>query len=98
MKLSLNTKSLKGISYGTTLRPSRDWLVLVSVIFVCLLISVGWNLWTFNKVTQGGSVGTGTAPEQTGAPAFDGVTNLFEQRAAEEGRYRNEYRFVDPSR
>lgn len=95
---SLNTKSLKGISYGAALRPSRDWLLLLALFVVLLLISVGWNLWTFTKVTAGGAIGASVPVQEPGTPAVDSVTKLFEARALEEARYKNEYRFVDPSR
>lgn len=93
----MTTKGLKGVGYGATLRPSRDWLLLLAFSFACLLISVGWNLWTFNKVTEGGSVGAGTPVQEVGTPAVDSVTKLFEERAVEEAQYKSEYRFVDPS-
>lgn len=96
--MKLSTKNLKGIGYGATLRPSRDWLVLIALLFIGLLVSVGWNLWTFKKVTEGNSLGAPPPAQDTGTPAVDSVHALFEQRAAEEGKYRNEYRFVDPSR
>ena len=94
---SLNTKSLKGISYGPALRPSRDWLVLVALAFIGLLMSVGWNLWTFNKVTEGQPIGTAPSSQEAENPAVDSVTRLFGERALEEARYKTEYRFVDPS-
>ena len=96
-RFSLNTKSLKGLSYGRVLRPSRDWLLLLALALACLLISVGWNLWTFNKVTEGGSVGAPAPAQDTNGSAIDAVTKLFEERALEENRYKSEYRFVDPS-
>ncbi|MEA2701796.1 MAG: hypothetical protein QOE22_505 [Candidatus Parcubacteria bacterium] len=91
------TKNLKGLHYGTALRPSRDWLVVLTLTFVLMLASVAWNLWTFAKVTGGEPIGT-EAPQQTaGTASTDEVVKLFEERAAEEARYRNDYRFVDPS-
>lgn len=94
---SLSTKSLKGISYGKALRPSRDWLLLLGLVFICLLASVGWNLWTFTNVTEGGSVGAPAPAQDANASAVDSVSALFEERALEEARYRSDYRFVDPS-
>jgi hypothetical protein len=94
---SLHAKSLKGIHYGATLRPSRDWLLLIAFSFVCLLASVGWNLWTFTKVTRGQSFEASITTQETNATAVDTVTKLFEARAIEEARYKSEYRFVDPS-
>lgn len=94
---SLRTKGLKGISYGTILRPSRDWLLLLALALICLLVSVGWNLWTFDTVTEGGAVGADAPVQEPGTASLDSVTRLFEARALEEARYKNEYRFVDPS-
>jgi hypothetical protein len=94
---SLNTKSLKGLSYGVDLRPSRDWLILLAFIFVCLLMSVVWNLWMFGKVTAGETIGTGGVQQPPNAAPVDEVGKLFEERALEEARYKGEYHFVDPS-
>jgi hypothetical protein len=91
------TKSLKNIHYGTALRPSRDWLVLLVCTFVFMLVSVAWNLWMFGKVTSGQSIGTETAQRPVHTAPIEAVTKLFESRAAEEARYKTDYRFVDPS-
>lgn len=98
MKLSLNTKKLtNAFSYGEQLRPLRDWLVLLSVAALLLILSVGWNLWLFAKVTSGETIGS-----QSGKTAVEGlpdgaVERMFEGRAEERARYQNTYRFVDPS-
>lgn len=91
------TKNLKGIHYGTALRPSRDWLTLLTLMVALLLASVAWNLWAFSKVTEGETIGTETPQQADTTATFDAVNKVFEMRAAEDARYRNEYRFVDPS-
>jgi len=96
-KLTNITVGLKGIGYGDELRPSRDWLILLSISFVILLGSVVWNLWTFSQVTKGDAVGNETAPSGTDTSVIDSATRLFEERRTEEAKYKNEYRFVDPS-
>lgn len=99
MKLSrLGTLNiLKRINYGPRLRPSRDWLVILAIAFTLLLCSVVWNLWTFARVTGGETIGTQSPPPATADLPVDSVNRIFERRAAEEARYRSEYRFVDPS-
>ena len=91
------SKGLKSVRYGTALHPSRDWLVLLACAFVGILASIAWNLWTFTKVTEGEPIGTEALSPAADRAPVDAVTKLFEKRAAEEARYRNEYRFVDPS-
>ncbi len=95
----LNLKTLSSISYGATVRPQRDWFVLISVGLVLFIASAGWNAWLFYRVFNGEVLTT-----DSGAPAAS-VTNdtlskaeaIFSKRSAEESRYRKEYHFVDPS-
>lgn len=99
MKLTLpkNLSSFKLPSYGDRPRPLRDWFILVSLGAILLGLSVGWNAWQFVRVTEGQTIGE--AVPQTIAPAaasLEGVRSVFQNRAAEEARYRTEYRFVDP--
>ena len=88
----------KALSYGGALRPMRDWLVLLALTLVLLLLSVGWNLLTFKKVTEGEPLDAGAAPLPLREAPVGKVEALFEQRAIEAERYLTEYRFVDPSR
>lgn len=95
MNFSLNPIT-KNLHYGQRLRPARDWLVLLAIFMLALAISVTYNLLTFSHVTRGQLIGNSnvTTPTQI---KLDQVKNLFDQRAAERGRYTSEYRFVDPS-
>lgn len=88
----------KSLGYGDRPCPLRDWLLLLALTLVLLLVSVGWNLWNFDKVTDGEAL-TGTTQEAPVAEApIDQVNALFERRAQEAARYESEYRLVDPSR
>ncbi|KND51565.1 MAG: hypothetical protein AB202_03285 [Parcubacteria bacterium C7867-007] len=92
-KLSKNSPSLK---YGERLNPSRDWLILVMVFVLLLLGSLGWNIWLFDRVTNGDAIGNATAPAPLNPASIDSVNALFEARAVKETDYKNS-RFVDPS-
>ncbi|MEK9184256.1 MAG: hypothetical protein AAB892_00830 [Patescibacteria group bacterium] len=100
MKLHLpKSLALPHFARSSRRRPIRDWFSLLTIAFVILLASVAWNVWTFTRVTSGQLVG-GT-PIETQAPdisALEAVQEIFASRAAEEARYRAEYRFVDPSK
>jgi hypothetical protein len=88
--------SLSALKYGPRIRPVRDWLVMLTIFALFLLISLAWNLWLFSQVTSGNKIGT-----QSSQPAveikLDQVKTLFDSRAAEQTRYIQEYKFVDPS-
>lgn len=89
---------LKKLSYGPRIRPARDWFVLLSITIVLLIASVLWNLWLLKSVEQGGTIGNEAPPPAFDAAPIESVRTLFESRSAEEARFRQEYRFVDPSR
>jgi len=97
MKLpsSFSTVS-KRLRYGASLRPMRDWFVLLAFFVLFLLISLAWNLWLFSQVTQGQQIGTATSTPDTQIP-LESVTTLFDARAQERTHYQHDYRFVDPS-
>lgn len=90
-------KILRSVRYGPRLRPSRDWLALISLTVFLILVSVGWNLWMFSNVTGGASIGSESPLVAPGAVSTDVIMRIFEHRAIEEAWYRGEYRFVDPS-
>ena len=71
-------------------------MLLVATLLIAL--SVGWNLWLLRNVEKGGIIGD----ENIEVDSFDeapieSVRTVFEEREAEQLRYRQEYRFVDPS-
>ncbi len=87
------------VEYGEDIRPTRDWLLLLSCAGILLLVSVLFNVWTFARVVNGEIVGgvTTTAP-QVDTNAIDAVQKVFEDRTSEELNYKGAYHFVDPSR
>jgi len=84
--------------YGETIRPVRDWLVLLGCAAVLVAASVVWNVWVYldavNGETSGAQNVSAPAPD-TGA--IDAAQDVFAARAAEEAKYESTYRFVDPS-
>jgi hypothetical protein len=68
-------------------------LVAFSVLLLC---SLAWNLWLFSRVTNGEKIGSEQVASQPEIQLGE-VKTLFESRAAEQTRYIQEYRFVDPS-
>jgi hypothetical protein len=87
----------KQLSYGPRIRPGRDWFVLLSVFFACLLCSFAWNLWLFSKVTNGQAIGSAVSATSTPTLNLNSVNALFDARSAERARYQSQYHFVDPS-
>ncbi|MCI0597641.1 hypothetical protein L0Y34_01020 [Candidatus Parcubacteria bacterium] len=92
------TKLISGLSYGETIRPSRDWMVLLSIAGMLVLASLAWNAWFFLNVLTSDFSTTGSAQETVNTRAIEEAKALFSERAGEESRYRNEYEFIDPSR
>lgn len=100
MKISLNLGPiLKKFSYGSHVHPARDWFYLLVVMTVLVAFSIGWNLWLLRSVENGETIGDeNTAIESFDEAPIESVRAVFEQRRTEQLRYRQEYRFVDPSR
>ena len=99
MKPSLDLAPLlRRFSYGNHVRPARDWFYMLLAATLLIALSVGWNLWLLRNVEKGGIIGD----ENIEVDSFDeapieSVRTVFEEREAEQLRYRQEYRFVDPS-
>ncbi len=84
-------------SYGPRVRPTRDWLVLLSGFAILLLASVLWNVVQYAHVVKGEKIGNAEV-QAPGQIQLDAVQALFAARAAERAKYQGTYRFVDPSR
>lgn len=99
MKISLNLGLvLKKFSYGSHVHPARDWLYLLVAMTLFVALSIGWNLWLLRSVEKGQIIGDeNTAIESFDETPIESVRAVFEQRRTEQLRYRQEYRFVDPS-
>ena len=97
---ALGAKLKSRFRYGQRIDPSRDWLVLLSVSGIILAVIVVWNVWAFDTVSKGDSIG---APVETGAPLFNQASlnelnAMFSARASEEQKYQSgAYTFTDPS-
>lgn len=91
---------LKRLRAGVHQNPVRDWLVLLSVSAITLIGIIVWNVWAFDTVASGGTIGAPTtvAPPTFDPASLDTIRAIFESRAAEEAKYRTgTYRFADPS-
>jgi len=91
---------LDKLRVSTQQDPARDWLALISLAFIALALLIVWNIWTFNTVASGGTLGTpvATTPGGFNRTSLDTVRAVFSARADEETKYRTgAYRFADPS-
>ncbi len=100
MKSSLTIAPvLKKLSYGDHERPSRDWFALLSVATFLVCVSIAWNVWLLRSVEEGGTFGEGAgSTESFDETPIESVRAVFQSRVGEQQRFRQEYRFVDPSR
>lgn len=99
MKLSFSPDAfLKRFTYGANMRPARDWFLMLLIAVLLVAGSIGWNFWLFQSVEQGAVIGE-SSTGRTGLDerSVEPVRRVFESRQEEQNRYRNEYRFVDPS-
>ena len=93
------TKVFEHIRYGNRLEPARDWFVLLTALLVALVVSIVWNVLFFLDTVNGvDSTQVENAINATSTDPIQTVEELFLKRQVEEARYKNEYRFVDPSR
>lgn len=89
---------LKRFSYGTRIHPTRDWFYMLLIAVMLVALSIGWNTWLLRSVEAGGTIGDETIEvESFDDSPIESVRALFEAREQEQLRYRQEYRFVDPS-
>lgn len=88
------------ISYGPHLRPVRDWFMLLGVGAVLLIGILFYNVWVFNQLASGNTLGTQivSTPSVFNRSSLDAIQKVFADRASEETKYLNgTYHFVDPS-
>lgn len=96
--LTSQVRALKLPQYGESIRPVRDWFVLLAIALTILVLSLGYHMWLFIRVLQGEQIGEAQTTNPYDLSALEQVDAVFSERAAEEARYKNDYRFVDPSR
>lgn len=99
MKPSFSLNALhKKFSYGTHTEPARDWFYVLLAASVLVALSIAWNIWLLRSVEAGGTIGDESAVvESFDESSIESVRTLFRAREEEQLRYRQEYRFVDPS-
>lgn len=88
---------LKKFSYGEHIHPGRDWFALLACAFVLMLVSAAWNLWLLKSVQAGAALGAPTEQTAFDTAPIESVRSVFESRKTEETKFKQEYRFVDPS-
>jgi len=91
---------LKHFREGIPQDPVRDWIVLLISALICFAGIVVWNIWIFDTVANGGSIG----PVATSTPpifsrsSLDAVHSIFSERMNEKAKYTiGAYRYADPS-
>jgi hypothetical protein len=94
------SRAAQFFSYGKRLHPERDWLLLITVSIVLSAGILVWNIWAFDTVVQGGTIG-GTAtssPPVFSQSSLNTIHSVFAARAAENAKYvTGVYTFTDPS-
>lgn len=83
--------------YSGEPRPTRDWALLSAGALLIVILSIGWNLWQFSRVVDGGVLGSEQAP-QPQLLDVTAVTTLFAERATLRTQFVSGYSFSDPSR
>lgn len=76
--------------------PARDWALLVALFLALFLLSVAWSAWFFLATIEEPPVVPPPA-EESGDTGIKAMREAAEERSLEEERYRDEYRFIDPS-
>lgn len=86
---------------GIHANPVRDWFVLLGLFTLALVGIVMWNVWAFETVANGGSIGAPvmqTPAEGVDQSLLDTVRTVVDDRAAEAAKYESgAYRYTDPS-
>lgn len=85
---------------GARQDPVRDWLILLTLSAIALAGIVVWNVWAFDTVSGGGTIGApvAKAPGAFNASSLEGIRAIFANRAEEEAKYvTGVYRYADPS-
>jgi len=99
MKKSLSLGPiLSRFSYGPDVHPARDWSYLLLLASILVAISIAWNFRLYQEVQEGATLGEEVPATPVDIAPIESVRAVFEERKAEEQKYRTEYRFVDPSR
>jgi hypothetical protein len=93
----IEQKTIARISYGERIRPTRDWLLLLSIAALLFIASAAWNAWFYYRVLEGPVSSAEPAPTLDTA-AVTNAKKVLDARAAEETRYEQGYSFVDPAK
>lgn len=95
--LSSLVKRLRAVAHPDA---SRDWLILVALSLIVLACIVVWNVWAFDTVAKGGSIGAAAPKGLTpfNHESLGTINRIFESREEEEAKYRTGvYGYPDPS-
>ncbi len=92
-------KALRLLKTKSDAEPARDWLVLLILVLLFIVASVAWNVWFFlESVSEKETVSVEEQEEVVDVDTTGKIRQTFMLRGEEEGRYRNVYEFIDPSR
>lgn len=78
--------------------PARDWLLLLALALAFLIASMLWNGFFLISVFKEEATVSAPVAATSTPDAFQATWNTYQLRDAEEGKYRAEYRFNDPSK
>ena len=88
----------KRFRYGSRVDPQRDWFALLTLLGLVLAALMVWNIWAFDTVANGGTIGATSTPPVFSPSSLDAIQAIFTDRAAQEQKYQTGvYRFADPS-
>lgn len=88
------------LTYGERINPARDWLILLGLGLILVAAVIGWNVWAFDTVANGGVIGSNatSTPTVFNRSSLDTIHAIFDSRAAEEEKYQTGvYTYSDPS-
>lgn len=80
--------------------PVRDWIAVVTMSILILIGIIVWNVWAFETIAAGGTLGKTTVPPSVSftPSSLSSVTSIFSTREEEQNKYlTGVYRFADPS-
>lgn len=96
-KLTSLMKVFRGVFHSD---PERDWLALLSASTIVLVGIVVWNIWAFDTVAGGGTIGQAntSATPVFSQSSLDAIHSIFANRSVEQAKYvSGTYQYADPS-
>ncbi len=99
-KIPSSANFIQKIKHGNYMNPTRDWIVIISIVFVVLVVGIVWNVFAFLGAVSGPTI-SNTVPTKSAvldSNAMHKVNKLFDARRTEQLKYESgAYTFSDPS-